>query len=210
MLPFYLNIVKIATVSVRVRKAAGRYHHGDLRSALLHAAAAILRKQGPDAVTMRAVATRAGVSEAAPYHHFRDKRELLAAAAADGFRALHVALAPARDLMETAEAWLAFALDEPGRYRLVLGAHVADLDLGADPEARAAGAAARELVLARIRVELPDADALHVFRLLWAQLHGTASLFTEKELGREFSREDASALARDGVERLVRTFRSRA
>ncbi len=193
--------------TVRLKKAAGSYHHGDLRSSLLRAAAAIIRKDGPDGVTMRAVAAKAGVSEAAPYHHFRDKRELLAAAAADGFRALAAALAAGEDLLGIAEAWLRFALDEPGRYRLILGAHVADLELGTDPETRAAGVAARDLVLARIRHELPGADAAHVFRLLWAQLHGTTSLFTEKELGPDFTEDDAIALARDGVARLIRTFR---
>jgi AcrR family transcriptional regulator len=197
--------VKIA--SVPLKKAAGRYHHGDLRTSLITAAAAIVKRSGPDAVTMRAVAARAGVSEAAPYHHFRDKRDLLAAAAADGFRALGAALADATDLGSLAEAWTRFALHQPGAYRLILGAHVVDLDLASIPETRAAGGAARELVLARIRAELPGADPAQVFRLLWAQLHGTASLFAEKELGPGFTEADAIALARDGVERLSRTFR---
>ena len=60
-----------------VRK--GAYHHGDLRAALLRATTALVKKSGPEAVTMRAVATRAGVSEAAPYHHFADKEALFAA-----------------------------------------------------------------------------------------------------------------------------------
>ncbi|MBA3460117.1 MAG: TetR/AcrR family transcriptional regulator [Deltaproteobacteria bacterium] len=197
-----------------LRKTAGQYHHGDLRDALLRATGAIVKRDGPAAVTMRAVAKRAGVSEAAPYHHFTDKRELLAAAAAQGFRALGAALAasvenavdPRDAVLALAEAWLRFALAEPGYYRLILGAHVADLDLAAIPETRAAGQAARDLVLDRIRAYLPDADLRLVFHLTWAQLHGTASLFVERELGEGFTEDNAVALARDGVARLLATF----
>lgn len=153
------------------------------------------------------VAAKAGVSEAAPYHHFVDKRELLAAAAAEGFRALGAALADAPPgLVGLADAWTRFALAERGYYRLVLGAHVADLDLAANPETKAAGVAARELVLGRIREELPGRDVRRVFRLLWAQLHGTASLFVERELGADFTEDDAIEMARDGVARLVASF----
>jgi AcrR family transcriptional regulator len=188
------------------RKAA--YHHGDLRAALLRATTALVKRGGPEAVTMRAVATRAGVSEAAPYHHFADKRELLAAAAAEGFRALGAAMeAAGPGLVGLGEAWIRFALTERGYYRLILGAHVAELDLAADPETRAAGGATRDLVLARIQTELPGEDARRVFHLLWAQLHGTASLFVERELGADVTEADAIAMARDGVARLVASFR---
>jgi len=189
------------------RKAA--YHHGDLRAALLRATTALVKRSGPEAVTMRAVAARAGVSEAAPYHHFADKRELLAAAAAEGFRALGAAMAAgAPGLVGLGEAWIGFALAERGYYRLILGAHVAELDLASNPETRAAGVAARDLVLERIRAELPGEDARRVFHLLWAQLHGTASLFVERELGADVTEADAIALARDGVARLVASFRT--
>jgi AcrR family transcriptional regulator len=192
-------------MSIVPRKAA--YHHGDLRAALLRATTALVKKSGPEAVTMRAVATRAGVSEAAPYHHFADKRELLAAAAAEGFRALGAALAAAPPgLVGLGDAWIRFALAERGYYRLILGAHVAELDLAAVPETRAAGRHARDLVIARIAEELPGEDARRVFHLLWAQLHGTASLFVERELGADFTEADAIALARDGVARLVASF----
>jgi AcrR family transcriptional regulator len=188
-----------------VRKAA--YHHGDLRAALLRATTALVKRRGPEAVTMRAVAARAGVSEAAPYHHFADKRDLLAAAAAEGFRALGAALAAARPgLVQLADAWIRFVIAERGYYRLILGAHVAELDLAANPDTREAGAFTRDLVLERIRAELPGTDAWRVFRLLWAQLHGTASLFVERELGPDFTEADAIAMARDGVARLVASF----
>ena len=62
------------------------YHHGDLRQVLLDQAAALLRDEGETGLSMRALAGRAGVSRTAPYHHFRDKRELLCAIAEEEYR----------------------------------------------------------------------------------------------------------------------------
>ncbi len=64
------------------------YHHGDLRAALLEAAREVLAKEGVEALTLREVARRAGVTHAAPYRHFADKEALLAAVATEGFAAL--------------------------------------------------------------------------------------------------------------------------
>jgi AcrR family transcriptional regulator len=68
------------------------YHHGDLRAALVGAARLILEREGFDALSLRAVARGAGVSQAAPYHHFKDKDELLGAVAAEGFDGLTQAM----------------------------------------------------------------------------------------------------------------------
>nr|MDP9179551.1 TetR/AcrR family transcriptional regulator [Gemmatimonadota bacterium] len=68
------------------------YHHGDLRQALVDAAIELLRKSGPEALTLRGAARAAGVSQAAPYRHFKDRRALVAAVADDGFRRLRLAM----------------------------------------------------------------------------------------------------------------------
>ncbi len=68
------------------------YHHGNLKQALLKASLELIRKAGPGAFTLREVARRAGVSHNAPYRHFRDKEELLAALAAEGFDRLTAAM----------------------------------------------------------------------------------------------------------------------
>ena len=71
----------------RAKRPARRgYHHGNLRRALLDAAIALIQSEGADALTLRAAARAAGVSQAAPYRHFTDKDELLAAVAEEGFR----------------------------------------------------------------------------------------------------------------------------
>lgn len=75
----------------------GGYHHGDLRRALVEAAWAIAVEEGPDAVSLRAVARRAGVSHAAPYHHYPDKAALLEAVAVEGLDRLEVVLRDAHE-----------------------------------------------------------------------------------------------------------------
>ncbi len=74
------------------KRRAGSYHHGNLRHALLEAALWLVETEGTEALTLRAAARRAGVSQAAPYRHFASKEALLAAVAEDGFRAMTAAM----------------------------------------------------------------------------------------------------------------------
>ena len=67
------------------KKTTKAYHHGDLREALIKAGRAILEKDGVEALTLRACARKAGVSHAAPQHHFASINDLLAEIAATGF-----------------------------------------------------------------------------------------------------------------------------
>jgi AcrR family transcriptional regulator len=103
------------------------YHHGDLRRGLIEAAEAILERDGPNALSLRAVAREAGVSAAAPYHHFRDKDELLAAVAHEGFALLEKAMAEAADsaadpiarINALGVAYVTFARDNRALYHLM-------------------------------------------------------------------------------------------
>ena len=72
------------------------YHHGDLRRALIDAARRLLETEGPTALSLRAVAREAGVSPAAPYHHFKDKSDLLEAVAHEGWDLLNDQMTKAR------------------------------------------------------------------------------------------------------------------
>lgn len=199
------------------------YHHGDLRGALVRAAFAIAKREGPDAVTLRAVAKRAGVSEAAPYHHFADKRMLLGAAAGVGFEELDArlsaALARASDdpidrLAEVGAAYVLFAIEEPGPFRLVFGSHVAELDLAALPETATPGRRAKTRLRNAVRdfVERTNADidAEVLMQMLWAQVHGMAWLVVEKELHPDGaaapSARTAAIFAREAVRRLLASY----
>jgi len=103
------------------------YHHGDLRRALIDAARRILEAEGPSALSLRAVAREAGVSPAAPYHHFKDKGELLDAVAMEGWDMLDAVIArskeqassPAEALDEIGVGYVCFARENPALYRVM-------------------------------------------------------------------------------------------
>src|ERR1700692_4235606 len=107
--------------------ASKPYHHGDLRRALLEAAEAILEREGPGGLSLRAVAREAGVSPAAPYHHFKDKDELLLAVGRNGFARLKAALAEAALSTEDRAArlpaiglaYIEFAQAHPATYEVM-------------------------------------------------------------------------------------------
>lgn len=106
---------------------ARRYHHGDLRRALIDAARRILEAEGPTALSLRAVAREAGVSPAAPYHHFKDKGELLDAVADEGWRILNDAMkasgqkagSPRAAMASLGVAYVCFAREHPALYRVM-------------------------------------------------------------------------------------------
>lgn len=105
------------------------YHHGDLRRALVDAARRLLEAEGPSALSLRAVAREAGVSPAAPYHHFKDKAELLDAVAHEGWdmvsQQMIAAKAGAEGLHQMTAlglAYVLFARENPALYRVMYDA----------------------------------------------------------------------------------------
>ena len=112
---------------MRESAAARPYHHGDLSRALIDAARRLLEAEGPSALSLRAVAREAGVSPAAPYHHFKDKGELLEAVADQGWDMLNQAMGEARrsadnvrdKLAALGVAYVCFARDHPSLYRVM-------------------------------------------------------------------------------------------
>lgn len=112
----------------RTRAAAAAYHHGDLRRALVDAARAVLREQGPEGCSLREVARRAGVSHAAPYHHFPSREALLGALAEEAFAEMDRGMAeaqaaapeePEAQLVAVGMGYLLYALREPAAFRLM-------------------------------------------------------------------------------------------
>jgi AcrR family transcriptional regulator len=105
------------------------YHHGDLKNSLIQAGIEILSKEGIGGLSLRKVARKAGVSHAAPYAHFADRRALIAAISTEGYRKLYerieaiaseYANEPARQLVEAAWAYVQFALDDPDHFKITL------------------------------------------------------------------------------------------
>jgi len=100
------------------------YHHGDLRRGLVDAARRLLETEGAAAMSLRAVAREAGVSPAAPYHHFKDKGELMAAVANEGWALLGAAMFQTAadnpdDPLAMALTYVAFARERTALYRVM-------------------------------------------------------------------------------------------
>jgi AcrR family transcriptional regulator len=120
----------VSCVNINLMTGDSTYHHGDLRAALLKAAEAEIERSGYENLSLRELAASLGVSRAAPYRHFVDRRALLSALAADGFRQLTESHRAAKGrtartrLQAAGRAYLAFAAARPQLYRLMF---VADL-----------------------------------------------------------------------------------
>jgi AcrR family transcriptional regulator len=167
------------------RKPASSYHHGDLKAALVDHAILILRKEGMDGLTLRRVAKAAGVSVAAPYRHFADRRALMAAIAERGFGQLQEAMFAAMQqggrggLKGVATAYIRFAHDHPAEYRVMFGPEIADTsDLPALRETSRSVlgfVAAGMAQLQQAGLIGPGEPSLMAV-VTWAQLHGLAML----------------------------------
>ncbi|NEC13954.1 TetR/AcrR family transcriptional regulator, partial [Streptomyces sp. SID8014] len=122
-------------------RADRTYHHGDLRRAVLAAAEEVIRTEGPHALSLRDLARRAGVSHAAPAHHFKDRTGLLTAFATEGWALFAAALQAAPDLRERGVAYVRFAREHPAHFQVMFQPALLRAD---DPALRAAteGAAA--------------------------------------------------------------------
>jgi len=161
------------------RKRKTAYHHGSLHEALLDAAEQLLPSRGPEALTLREVARRAGVSHGAPYHHFASRDALLAAVAERGFIGLGEAMETAtgttpRDrLAAICEAYVGFAAKHPTRFRLMFGPLLARKS--EFPGLQAAGEKAFALLLAASQ-EVAPAQAMPLALAGWSMAHGLSYL----------------------------------
>jgi AcrR family transcriptional regulator len=171
-----------------------RYHHGDLRNALLDAGLEILAREGIGAVTLRAIAARAGVSHAAPAHHFGNLRGLMTALAAIAFDRLYASVdtakaGAAKEPIEQARAagtgYVDFARHNPGLFRLMFSSSLIDY---ADPGLQLAAKRAYEQLLDTAAPAVAQRgggaseDVSAVALQLWCTVHGFAHLLLEDRI----------------------------
>ncbi|MCX5412052.1 TetR/AcrR family transcriptional regulator [Streptomyces sp. NBC_00059] len=158
------------------------YHHGDLRRAVLGAALDVIRAEGPDALSLRDLARRAGVSHAAPAHHFKDRTGLLTAVAAEGYTLFADALTDAPDLRERGVAYVRFATGHPAHFQVMFRPELHRAD---DQDLLAAKERATEALRAGVS-GLSDADRGDDARLAgiaaWSLAHGFATLLLSGNL----------------------------
>jgi AcrR family transcriptional regulator len=153
------------------------YHHGDLKAVILAKAATLVAERGADGISLRELAREAGVSHAAPAHHFADRRGLFTALAAQGWRLLADALDAARpNFIEAALAYVRFALAHPGHYAVMFDRSVVNPE---DPELKAAqDAAGAELAagVGTLKDARAKADPQSAALAAWSLVHGFAML----------------------------------
>jgi AcrR family transcriptional regulator len=172
------------------------YHHGALRDALLQAAERVLERDGLAGLTLRAVAREAGVSHAAPTHHFGDLTGLVSELAAIGFRRFNAAMASARAggannpverAMAPAKAYVAYAQAHPGMYGLMFRAERLDYSRPALHEASEASFSALTGAVAAARHEQISERALTLDQAAaiarnWSLVHGFTTLLLDRRL----------------------------
>jgi AcrR family transcriptional regulator len=200
IITIYVNNVNIEAIYVDksnsnpTTQAPKRYHHGDLRNALIRAGQVLLAEEGIAGLDLRKVARAAGVSHAAPYRHFADKQALLAAIAEDGFYQLaariDVAIGQAAtnagdQLEQLARAYVQFALDHPAHMREMFSGLT--VERAAYPGLHAAAKQAFQRVVqvverGQARREIGPGDPAKLSMVAWTQIHGIAMLLIEDQL----------------------------
>jgi len=188
----------------KARKAS--YHHGSLRQALLAAALELVRERGATDVSLREVARRAGVSHAAPAHHFGDKAGLLTELAIEGFRlfteAQRVGAARGGDDPQRRFGWLGwayvmFAAEHRAYFEVMFRPELLRRD---DPALAQASLAAYQVLLDHVRAALggsPTDEELGLrSTVAWSGAHGLATLWIDGNLGHYAGLTDLDALAR--------------
>jgi len=169
-----------------VQHPKDRYHHGDLKNALLQAAETLLAETGAAGLSLRAVAKAAGVSHTAPYRHFKDKAALLCALAQAGFERLRLAIHAAADavphdagqkLIAAGSAYVTQAVRNPELTRLMFGGVTEPGDDGASHAADAAFESLVWIITAGVQAgAFRDRDPYELALVAWTSMHGLAML----------------------------------
>jgi len=212
---------------MRIMTAKTAYHHGDLKEALLSAAESVLDDHGLQGFTLRACARRAGVSHAAPKHHFGDVRGLLTEVAARGFqqltRRLKTKLRAAGDDLDaqfvaTAEAYVGFAEAHPEHFRIMFRSDLVDMQSPSLMSAALATFTEMTNVIRRQRGEpeigaesldacMTSAQLINDILIGWSHIHGYAHLKLEGQLAMipKAAQKDMLATAARRLASLVRS-----
>jgi AcrR family transcriptional regulator len=190
-----VNIVVSVNIRALVNLTTVRtkpYHHGDLRRTLIVAGIELLGEGGAAALDLRNLARKAGVSHAAPYRHFEDKRALLAAIAEEGFirltdrlkEALSVATSDS-PLLALTRAYVNFALSEPALMREMFSGLT--IDRMEYPSLHAAGKEALAVVVQAVEQAQKSGafvkgDPEQLALVMWSMFHGLAMLLLENQM----------------------------
>ena len=171
-----------------------KYHHGDLKNALIKAGVEILAKEGVSGLSLRKVAQYAGVSHSAPYAHFSDKQSLIAAISTEGFTQLYTELEaavspysknPRKQLLEGVKTYVRFAEENTDTFKIMFsGVLEKEKDY---PSFVEISSKTFMLVVGVVQAcqnagILPTAPADLMAVSVWGQVHGIVSLALEGQV----------------------------
>jgi AcrR family transcriptional regulator len=182
---------KAAAPAAAAAKPRATYHHGDLRAQMIVSARAIIETEGLAALSLRSAAKHAGVSPAAPLHHFREKEGLLAAVATEGFAELldnrhrkqRGVTDPEQRLRIVITEYVRYAINNRGMFHLMFGPQIADK--ATYPDLLEVAHTSYDMLSGAVVALLPAGrlDALQteaIVRCVWSASHGLATLLAEQ------------------------------
>ena len=193
--------------SLKPRKKAG-YHHGRLRESLIEAGLIVLSEEGAHGLSLRAVARKAGVSQAAPYRHFADKDSLIAAIARKGFlqltaemrRAREKHTSPDQQLIEAGWVYVRFARMNPDHLRVMFTGMVDWSQKHTELEAagqESFGELVAIIAAGQAKSVVRAGDPMQSALAAWALVHGLSMLFLNGQISAEqFGAASEESLAR--------------
>lgn len=168
----------------------GNYHHGNLRLALLDAAVSQIKEVGVEKLSLRGIARTVGVSQTAPYRHFKDKNELLSEIATQAFNELYSLnysstdhhASPVANIQVIGMSYLQYAIKNPEKYRLLFGSTIQNRRSYC--RLLEAGEKSFQLLIDQVErgIEIGDfipGCSLILANTLWTQVHGAASLILD-------------------------------
>ncbi|RII15044.1 transcriptional regulator BetI [Streptomyces sp. YIM 130001] len=180
------------------------YHHGDLRRSILTAALEAIAAHGPAALSLRDLARRAGVSHAAPAHHFKDRTGLLTAIAAEGYALLAETLSAAGSLREAGVRYVRFAREQPAYFVVMFRPELLrtqDLELST---AQALASHSLRSAVDSVPAEGRGEDARLAGVAAWSLAHGFATLLMNHNLDDAVGEQDPENMFRALAEMLFR------
>ncbi|MCV9963214.1 TetR/AcrR family transcriptional regulator [Pararhizobium sp. BT-229] len=193
------------------------YHHGDLHRAIVVAALDVLSESQSTEFSLRELARRAGVSHNAPYKHFADKRDLLAAVSAVGFELLAQQMtdamkhldSPRERLAAMARAYVRGGVNNPALYRLMFGGYLSGQDSGRPAIEITAAEDMKALLVDAISdgalgpiipntaANLPSVNG--AILIFWSQMHGLTLLLVDRLVGPSEKAEELSESVLQGM-----------